>query len=276
MNYSPIDTKNKLDEGLTFKISRFKEQIKKTNPHKHEEYYELIFLSAGEGFHYIEEERFVVSPPEFYLLKPFHLHYWQFTSVPKGFVVQFKLSEFDGINENSLLEIIRKLSENTSIKFTAENYPNTLLNEIYEEFQVNSSYSREIIHGLLFALFGKLLRISETHDSNRTRHQSIYERFMLLLMKESPRLHKVNEFADLLFITPQYLNLICRKQLGKSAREIVANQLMIEAKRYLLHTDHSINEIAEIMYFTDSSNFVKFFKKHENVTPVQFREKHFQ
>jgi len=51
MNYSPIDTKNKLDEGLTFKISRFKEQIKKTNPHKHEEYYELIFLSAGEGFH---------------------------------------------------------------------------------------------------------------------------------------------------------------------------------------------------------------------------------
>ncbi|HPD44188.1 MAG TPA: helix-turn-helix domain-containing protein, partial [Dysgonamonadaceae bacterium] len=62
----------------------------------------------------------------------------------------------------------------------------------------------------------------------------------------------------------------------KSAREIVANQLMIEAKRYLLHTDHSINEIAEIMYFTDSSNFVKFFKKHENVTPVQFREKHFQ
>jgi hypothetical protein len=46
-----IDIKNKLDKGLSFKISRFKEQIKKTNPHKHDEYFELIFLFEGEGFH---------------------------------------------------------------------------------------------------------------------------------------------------------------------------------------------------------------------------------
>ena len=78
MENNHIDIKNKLDEGLTFKISRFKEQIKKTKPHKHDEYNEFIFLSEGEGFHCIESEKFMVSTPEFYFLKPGQLHFWQF------------------------------------------------------------------------------------------------------------------------------------------------------------------------------------------------------
>ncbi|PLB86094.1 DNA-binding protein [Dysgonamonadaceae bacterium] len=275
MNFLPIDIKDKMGEGLTFKISRFKEQIKKTKPHKHEEYYELIFLSEGEGFHTIEENRFVVSTPEFYLLKPLQLHYWQFTSIPRGFVIQFKLSEFDDLNENTLLDMIRNLSEIKRIRFTAENYPDALLNEIFEEFQVNSSYSREIIHGLLTALFGKLLQIAAVKNSNTAHHETLYERFISLLMKECPQLHKVSEYADKLFVTPQNLNAVCRKQAGKSAREIVTAQLMLEAKRYLLHTDHTVGEISEIMNFTDTSNFVKFFKKHEKITPAQFRSQYF-
>jgi hypothetical protein len=72
MERKQIDIKNKLGEGLTFKISRFIEQIKKTKPHKHDEYYELIFLNEGEGFHCIEEEKYIVSIPEFYFLRPFY------------------------------------------------------------------------------------------------------------------------------------------------------------------------------------------------------------
>src|SRR5690554_7008813 len=82
-----LDVKNKLEGGLTFKVSRFKEVIKKTRPHKHDAYFELVFLSEGEGFHWIEEEEFRVTALEVYLLQPGQVHYWQFTAVPKGFVV---------------------------------------------------------------------------------------------------------------------------------------------------------------------------------------------
>jgi quercetin dioxygenase-like cupin family protein len=97
MNDKKIDIKNKLDEGLTFKISRFKEQIKKTKPHKHDEYYKLIFITEGEGFHIIESGKFMVSTPDFYFLKPGQLHYWQFTSIPKGFVMLFRNGEFNNV-----------------------------------------------------------------------------------------------------------------------------------------------------------------------------------
>lgn len=276
MNDRKIDIKNKLDEGLTFKVSRFKEQIKKTKPHKHDEYYELIFLSQGEGFHCIESEKYMVSTPDFYFLKPGQLHYWQFTSIPKGFVILFNDNEFDAIKENTLTELIRKLTDTTRLKIQPDKLPTHLLEEILKEFQLNTQYSKEIIHGLLNALIGKLLQIMEDCPNKNLLPQPVYEKFVQLLVKECPRLHKVNEFADLLNITPQNLNIICRKQTGKSASEIITNQILLEAKRYILHTDNTINEVAEILSFTDASNFVKFFKKHENITPIQFRDKHFQ
>ena len=276
MSHSQIDIKNKLDEGLTFKISRFKEQIKKTKPHKHDEYYELIFITEGEGFHSIESEKFMVSTPDFYFLKPGQLHYWQFTSIPKGFVMLFKDCEFNNVRENSLIELIRKLKDTTRIKLQTDKFIAHLLEDIYNEFQLNTQYSKEIIHGLLNAFLGKLLQIKEDTLVNSVQLQPMYEKFLSLLVKECPRLHKVNEFADLLFVTPQNLNTICKKHVGKSASELITNQLILEAKRYILHTDNTIHEIAEILSFSDASNFVKFFKKHENLTPVQFREKYFQ
>ncbi len=276
MENNGIHTKNKLEKGLLFKISPFKEVIKKTRPHKHDEYFELIFLKEGEGFHTIEEQKFVVSTPEVYFLKPGQLHFWQFTSIPKGFVIIFRESEFDAVNENDLAELYRLLSLNTRIGFPEHSFPETLLQEIYTEFQLDSSYSRQIIHGLLKALFGKLLRLAENDMQKPVVSHSLYDKFQHLLARECPRLHKVNEFATLLHTTPQNLNATCRKQAKKSAGELVSERILLEAKRYILHTDSTVNEIADQLSFSDPSNFVKFFKKAEGTTPVQFRAKYFQ
>ncbi|HBZ26326.1 MAG: hypothetical protein A2X17_03465 [Bacteroidetes bacterium GWF2_41_61] len=276
MENSYIDVKNKLDKGLTFKVSRFKEIIKKTKPHKHDEYYEMIFLSEGEGFHCIESEKYMVSTPELYLLKPGQLHFWQFTSIPKGFVIIFNAREFNPVNEKILIDLLRKTDDITRLRFEPGKFPMYLLEDIFNEYQLNSQYSKDIIHGLLKALLGKLLQINAQNPASTNQPQPIYDRFMMLLVKECPQLHKVNQFADLLNTTPQNLNTICRRHTGKSASEIITNQLLLEAKRYILHTDNTINEIAEILSFTDTSNFVKFFKRHENSTPIQFRNKYFQ
>ncbi len=274
MNSRQIEIKNKLEAGVSFKISRFKEQIKKTNPHKHDDYYELIFLGEGEGFHCVESEKYMIAPPESYSLKPGQLHYWQFTSIPKGFVILFKETELDVLNETDLQEFCRQLSGILRIRFKPEQYPGILLEEILSEYNKNLSYSRSIIHGLFRALLGRLLQTAEELPPKTGIPLSVYERFRQLLIKECPGLRKVSEFASLLNTTPQNLNAVCRKKTGNSAGEIISDRLLLEAKRYILHTDNTINEIAEILSFPDTSNFVKFFRKAEGLTPVQFREKH--
>jgi len=169
----------------------------------------------------------------------------------------------------NLLNTIRR-------KLKTEEYPENILTEILNEFKLDSKYSKEIIHGLLMALFGRLLQTVEGTPHQLEIPHTIYDKFQTLLVEECPRLHKVNEFAELLNITPQNLNAICRKQSGKSAHEIITCQILLEAKRYILHTDNTINEIADILSFCDASHFVKFFKKSVKLTPFEFREQHFQ
>ncbi len=276
MSSQQIETKNKLDEGLAFKISKFKEQIKRTKPHKHDDYYELIFLNDGEGFHWIETNKFMVSAPEFYFLKPGQLHYWQFTSIPKGFVILFKSDFFDNLKETEIINLYRQLTDRFRVPVPDNYNPEEILNAILKEYSENSVYSIHIIHGYLRALFAKMLQLAEIQSQEINVPVTTFEKFLDLLVKECPRLHKVNDFAGLLNTTPQNLNTVCRKHSGKSASELIISQLLLEAKRYILHTENTINEIAYTLSFNDPSNFVKFFKKHEKITPVQFRGKYFQ
>jgi len=275
MSNEIINTKSKLEEGSRFKISRFKEKIKKTLPHKHNGYYELIFLNEGEGFHWIETRKHTVSTPEFYFLKPGQLHFWQFTSVPKGFVILFKADFFDDLNETDIIRLYHQLTDKFRIPLP-DNFNASVFNEMLSEYSENSAYSIHIIHGYLRVLFAKILRLAEIQTQKNNVPVNLFKKFQDLLINECSHLHKVNDFAQRMNITPQNLNTICRRYSGMSASEHIRNQLLLEAKRYILHTENTMSEIAYILSFNDPSNFVKFFKKHEHLTLVQFRAKHVQ
>ena len=55
---------------------------------------------------------------------------------------------------------------------------------------------------------------------------------------------------------------------------IIHNRLMTEAKRLLLFSDLRIANIAYELGFYEPSHFVKFFNKHEGLTPLKFRSLH--
>lgn len=80
------------------------------------------------------------------------------------------------------------------------------------------------------------------------------------------------EYAELLYITPNHLNALCKDVLGFSSGELIRNRIILEAKRLLVNKNITINEIAYLLNFKDSSYFVKFFKKYTNFTPDQFRK----
>ena len=271
-----ITIKNKLGDKHLFKISRFKEKIKRTKPHKHDGYYEIIYLQEGEGFHWIDTEKYAVNPPEIYFLKPGCLHCWQFTAIPKGFVVLFKESYFDLVKEAYLLELINQLNSKERLPFSEDFSPNFLLEEILKEYQNNSTFSRHIIHGYLRVHFSKLLEQTRAPYKDIKNAQLLYNQFLRMLEANNIKFKSVKDVAGALHVSPQYLNAICRKYSEKSAGQHLNDQLILEAKRYILHTEKTISEIAYLLDFSDPSYFVKFFKKHTRLTPGQFRRQYFQ
>lgn len=273
---SHIATLNKLTGTLEFKVSRFKEVIKKTVPHKHDDYFELIFLREGEGFHRIENMEYQVAPPEIYFLKPGQMHYWQFTAIPRGMVILFRDSFFDALKEPEIVELYRQLSENTRIAMPEGLYPGVLLELLLEEYRKDTPPMPHVVHGLMRALLGKMEEWAGNRNSVQASPPLLFDRFMQLLTKHSPEMRKVTGYASMLYTTPQNLNALCRKHSGQSAGELIQAQVLLEAKRYLLHTDNTVNEIAAMLGFSDNSNFVKFFKRAEGTTPVRFRKQYFQ
>lgn len=275
MEHNDIPIKNKLGDGRLFKISRFKEKVKKTKPHKHEGYYELICISQGEGFHWMDTEHYKITSPEIYFLKPGSLHCWQFTSIPKGFVVLFKEAYFDAVRERNIIGLLHYMGKQLQVSLPDGQQFLPIFEEILLEYAQNGTYADTIIHGYLQALLSKLLQLSQAKPKTDAPPSILHERFLKLLSEKCPQWRLVHQYARQLNTTPQNLNAACRKHTDKSAGEHIASHLLLEAKRHILHTEKTITEIAYALHFNDASYFIKFFKKHAGLTPVQFRRQYF-
>lgn len=82
----------------------------------------------------------------------------------------------------------------------------------------------------------------------------------------------VSYYTSQLHITPKKLNQATSKVLGKTPKQVIDDRVMLEAKRLLAHSSESVKEIGFLLGFEESTNFVKYFRKHAKVTPIEFRD----
>lgn len=99
------------------------------------------------------------------------------------------------------------------------------------------------------------------------------EKFRLLLDEHFLTLHKPNDYAALLFLSPNALSKKAVRYFGKTPSQLIQERLLLEAKKMLHLTSYSIKEIAYRLQFSDEYYFSRFFKKHTQVSPQLFRNK---
>ncbi len=119
----------------------------------------------------------------------------------------------------------------------------------------------------------------ENQSKNIThRKAEIADKFLLELNKHIKDLtsgkaetsYEINQFADLLYISPNHLSDTIKEVLGKSPCAVYEEKLIEAAKQLMDNTDKPINEIAGILSY-DHSNFTKFFKRFTGMTPKEYR-----
>lgn len=95
--------------------------------------------------------------------------------------------------------------------------------------------------------------------------------FKDLLEKNFHRLKQVTQYATKMAITTKRLNQATSKILGISPKQMIDERVMLEAKRLLAHTNHSVKEISFEMGFEEPTNFIKYFRRYSSSTPYEFR-----
>ena len=84
--------------------------------------------------------------------------------------------------------------------------------------------------------------------------------------------HSPSNYADLLNITPKALAKITKNHFNKTLSNLIAERIIIEAKRELYLTNKSVKQIAFELGYDDEHYFSRFFKNNANVSPQIYRE----
>ena len=84
-------------------------------------------------------------------------------------------------------------------------------------------------------------------------------------------LPSVRYCADKLFLSPNYLGDLLKKETGKSAQEHIQLKLIDTAKEKIFDSEKSISEIAYELGFKHPQHFTRMFKKQVGVSPNEYR-----
>jgi AraC family transcriptional regulator, transcriptional activator of pobA len=105
-----------------------------------------------------------------------------------------------------------------------------------------------------------------------TSQQILVRKYVELINNHYIDKRTVQEYADLLSVTPNYLSQSIKIISGRNALSYITERLFNEAKSLLRFTDFEVTEIAYQLNFTDPANFGKFFKKRAGMSPSAFRK----
>lgn len=105
------------------------------------------------------------------------------------------------------------------------------------------------------------------------RAQHLTHAFKQLLAADFRTQRRPAAYAARLHVSANYLNEVISKTTGFSVSYWITHQVLLEAKRLLVHTSLGVQEIAYALGFPDASYFARLFRQKEGLSPVVFRAK---
>ncbi len=84
-------------------------------------------------------------------------------------------------------------------------------------------------------------------------------------------LPSVSYCAEKLFLSPNYLGDLLKKETGKSALEHIQLKMIEVAREKIFDTRKSISDIAYELGFKYPQHFTRMFKKNTGYSPNEFR-----
>tara|TARA_B100001059_G_C17756939_1_gene540461 strand:+ start:44 stop:805 length:762 start_codon:yes stop_codon:yes gene_type:complete len=193
-------------------------------------------------------------------------------------------------NQGILLNFERDLIDEDDIEYALDVF--SLFNK-YPEFEIteeskikqirklfllleNEFYSSEMSYVMLKTLLKVLLLHLIRYQNNKILEQDLNQKrvFQFLELMETHFLENTNAnfYAEKIGISLKRLNQILKGKLDLTAKQIIQQRQITEAKRRLVRSEITTKELAYKLGFDSISSFSRFFKKHIGVSPSVFKQ----
>ena len=147
----------------------------------------------------------------------------------------------------------------------------------YRESNDDSIFYRETILHLLriyywdfYTHFQKKISLKKDIPLN-SKKEKIAFKFAMLVFEHHKTHREIAFYADKLCISPLYLTKVIQEINGQSAREIIADYIIVEIKKLLRDTNLEIKDVVRQTGFSNQSSMSRFFRQHTGMSPSEYR-----
>ncbi|WP_303315586.1 helix-turn-helix domain-containing protein [Flavivirga abyssicola] len=271
-------------EQLKFDISTVDEMYKRFSnshvdlfqPHRIQ-FHGLAIYTNGKGKHTVDFKEQVITSGTIIPCLKGQVHKFERTLKVNGFIISFDEAFItEGLNDKNLFHFLQ-LYHTPHLNIGEENiallFP--FINQLKDLIRSpNLNLKKELIQSVFISLILQIKRNSiYQHKVFQSQRYRDYVLFQDLLDTHFQQTHNAADYAEMMRVSYKYLNDICKDLAHKTAKSFIDSWLITEIKRKLTEKLYSSQEIAYDLGFSDPSNFVRFFKKYEKMTPTQFVDK---
>ena len=152
-----------------------------------------------------------------------------------------------------------------------------IYDQMYEEVQQSALAQHELLVSYLKIFLIHASRLKLEQNPEKLTESSAREPFVLQRLKDAIEVHfktkhAPGDYASILNISPNALARITRNHFHKTLTHLIADRIVIEAKRELYLTAKPVKSIAYELGFGDEYYFSRFFKKNAAISPQIYRE----
>lgn len=254
------------------------------SPHRHDRFFQLHFISKGTVRVFLDDVKYVCHAPAFFLTPPSVAHSFITDPGCEGHVLTLQqniiwpLLQVD-LKAQHISPICLHASQLKSEDLKDLTLLDTYLRELKQEFNINKYGKSFALKNLISLVFLQVLRLAEAvppRIKNNCGDLAIFRKFNELIESNYDQHWPLIQYADFLTITETRLNDICRRLADISSKKLIYDRQMQEAKRLLIFTDISINQICYQLGFKDPAYFSRFFQRHAGIRPSEFRQTYLQ
>ena len=240
-------------------------------------FYNLIYITEGKCIHEIDFLDYTVNADELLLISRNRVHkYSEFDHV-EGYLIMFTegfLCEFLSNQSTEVKDLFKLSYLNPHINNLDIYAPilKKLLKVIIDLYESNGVFIDNKVIASTFKSFVQLvLNSSLSEGTSKYKKNELFVQFTELVEEQINTEKTVEGYAQMMHVSKKTVNLMTRKAVDMSAKQYISQQLILKIRLKLSFEQKSINEIADLLGFTEPSNMTRFFKKNTGVSPSDFR-----
>lgn len=244
--------------------------------------YQLIFAVKGSVEMSIDEKIYKCTAPAAFLINVFEQHkvidcsddYARYLFVAKSEFLEGLIPDYSFLNMLKFrpksfnhMAVLDGDSKIRDLRSRVEG----IFKEMYQVYNSDEKYAfvyiKHLLGQLLILLGSIYLEDTETSSENLYVIQA-----KNYIEQNYSKIDSIEEVASNVNLSSGYLAHIFKDSTGYSLKSYLLNCRLLKAKELLLSSQTPVNEICEIIGFSDISNFIRFFRQKYKLPPNKYRK----